>query len=425
MLIPRALTIAGSDSGGGAGIQADLKTFSAFRVFGMSVLTAVTAQNSLGVQGVENLPPAFVALQLRSVLDDFGTDAAKCGMLSTAPIIDAVAETLAQHRLEKLVVDPVMVAKSGDPLLQADARAALADRILPLALVVTPNLPEAEVLAGMRVVPPLHSRLVMSDPEPTATETPGADDAGKMSFFDHLTELRTRIIWSLIPSAVGLAIAFYFTDRIMVFLQRPLANLKTPPIFLTPTEYFWTYMKVAMITGVFIAMPIILWNVWAFVAPGLHKHERRYAAPFVIAGSLLFLGGGAFALLLVIPFAVQFLLNFGMEKGAQPMISIAAYVDFITKFTLAFGVVFELPVVITLLSMLGLVTPQFLSKNRKYAVLINFIIAAVLTPTPDIVNQTLMAGPLCILYELGIISARIFGRKKPAKPEPTSGSPAA
>src|SRR5258708_17698741 len=121
MLIPKALTIAGSDSGGGAGIQADLKTFSAFRVFGMSVLTAVTAQNSLGVQGVENLPPAFVALQLRSVLDDFGTDAAKCGMLSTAPIIDAVAETLAQHRLENLVGEPVTGANSGDPLLPADA----------------------------------------------------------------------------------------------------------------------------------------------------------------------------------------------------------------------------------------------------------------------------------------------------------------
>ena len=154
MLIHKALTIAGSDSGGGAGIQADLKTFSAFRVFGMSVLTAVTAQNSVGVQGVENLPPAFVAQQLRSVLDDFGTDAAKCGMLSTAGIIDAVADVLAGHRIEKLVVDPVMVAKSGDPLLQADARTALADRILPLALVVTPNLPEAEVLAGMRVVEP-------------------------------------------------------------------------------------------------------------------------------------------------------------------------------------------------------------------------------------------------------------------------------
>ena len=154
MLIPKALTIAGSDSGGGAGIQADLKTFSAFRVFGMSVITAVTAQNSLGVQGVENLPPAFVAQQLRSVLEDFGADAAKCGMLSTAPIIEAVAAELGSHRIEKLVVDPVMVAKSGDQLLQPEARAALADRILPLALLVTPNLPEAEVLAGMRVAEP-------------------------------------------------------------------------------------------------------------------------------------------------------------------------------------------------------------------------------------------------------------------------------
>jgi hydroxymethylpyrimidine/phosphomethylpyrimidine kinase len=151
MLIPKALTIAGSDSGGGAGIQADLKTFSAFRVFGMSVITAVTAQNSLGVQGVENLPPAFVALQLRSVLSDFGAGAAKCGMLSTAPIIEAVAATLADHPVEKLVVDPVMVAKSGDVLLQSDARQALIERVLPLALVVTPNLPEAESLAGIPV----------------------------------------------------------------------------------------------------------------------------------------------------------------------------------------------------------------------------------------------------------------------------------
>jgi hydroxymethylpyrimidine/phosphomethylpyrimidine kinase len=151
MLIPKALTIAGSDSGGGAGIQADLKTFSAFRVFGMSVITAVTAQNSLGVQGVESLPPAFVAQQLRSVLSDFGADAAKCGMLATAPIIEAVAATLAEHPIEKLVVDPVMVAKSGDALLRPDAVRSLIERILPLALVVTPNLPEAEALAGIPV----------------------------------------------------------------------------------------------------------------------------------------------------------------------------------------------------------------------------------------------------------------------------------
>src|SRR5215813_13470697 len=111
MSIPKALTIAGSDSGGGAGIQADLKTFSAYRVFGLSVITAVTAQNSVGVQGVENLPPAFVAQQLRSVLSDFGADAAKCGMLSTAPITEAVAAVVREHPSEKLVVDPVMIAK--------------------------------------------------------------------------------------------------------------------------------------------------------------------------------------------------------------------------------------------------------------------------------------------------------------------------
>jgi hydroxymethylpyrimidine/phosphomethylpyrimidine kinase len=149
--IPRALTIAGSDSGGGAGIQADLKTFSAFRVYGASVLTAITAQNSVGVHGVENLAPAFVAAQLDAVLGDIGADAAKTGMLSTAPIVQAVADRLRAHGLRRLVVDPVMIAKSGDPLLQPSARAALVELILPLALVVTPNLHEAAALAEMPV----------------------------------------------------------------------------------------------------------------------------------------------------------------------------------------------------------------------------------------------------------------------------------
>jgi Phosphomethylpyrimidine kinase len=151
MHVPKALTIAGSDSGGGAGIQADLKTFSAFRVFGMSVLTAATAQNSLGVQGVFNLPPEFVARQIDSVLSDFGADAVKIGMLSTAAIAEAVAERLRAHEQKRIVVDPVMIAKSGDPLLQPDARAALIRAVLPLADVVTPNLHEASALAEMPV----------------------------------------------------------------------------------------------------------------------------------------------------------------------------------------------------------------------------------------------------------------------------------
>jgi len=151
MTVPKALTIAGSDSGGGAGIQADLKTFSAFRVFGMSVLTAVTAQNSVGVQGVFEVPPEFVARQIDSVLSDFGADAVKIGMLSSAAIAEAVADRLHAHRQARIVLDPVMIAKSGDPLLRPDARDALVKAVLPLADVVTPNLHEASALAGMPV----------------------------------------------------------------------------------------------------------------------------------------------------------------------------------------------------------------------------------------------------------------------------------
>ena len=151
MTVRTALTIAGSDSGGGAGIQADLKTFSAFRVFGTSVITALTAQNSVGVHGIVNVAPEFVARQIEVVLSDIGADAVKIGMLSTAPIIQAVAGALRRHAARPVVVDPVMIAKSGDALLQPAARAALVADVLPLAEVVTPNLHEAAALAGMPV----------------------------------------------------------------------------------------------------------------------------------------------------------------------------------------------------------------------------------------------------------------------------------
>ncbi len=146
--IPRALTIAGSDSGGGAGIQADLKTFAALGVYGASVLTAVTAQNTRGVTAIHEIPPAMVAEQIRAVLDDIGADAVKTGMLSSSAIIGAVAGELRRYEVDRLVVDPVMVAKSGHHLLRPEAVQALRQELLPLAHVVTPNLPEAEVLVG-------------------------------------------------------------------------------------------------------------------------------------------------------------------------------------------------------------------------------------------------------------------------------------
>lgn len=147
----KALTIAGSDSGGGAGIQADLKTFMAFGVYGMSAITALTAQNTVGVQGIVDISPDFVLEQIRSVMTDIGTDAAKTGMLSNAAIVKAVAEAVREFRIPNLVVDPVMIAKSGAPLLAPEARKALVEELLPLAMVITPNVFEAEAILGRRI----------------------------------------------------------------------------------------------------------------------------------------------------------------------------------------------------------------------------------------------------------------------------------
>lgn len=240
-----------------------------------------------------------------------------------------------------------------------------------------------------------------------------------MPFLEHLGELRKRIMWSVAAIIVGLMIALTFTERLMKFVRRPfdVAAPGTKLVFLSPTEAFWVYMKVALIAGMVLAMPFVLYQIWAFISPGLHAHEKRYALPFVLISSAFFVLGAAFALFVVIPFAMRFLVTFP-GKDLAPMISIGSYVDFVLKFTLAFGAVFELPVVITIASRIGIVTPKMLAKNRKYAILINFIIAAVLTPTPDIFNQTLMAGPLCLLYELGIISARLFGRKRAPAEQP-------
>ena len=149
--VPKAMTIAGSDSGGGAGIQADLKTFAAFGVYGTSVVTAITAQNTVGVTGVHEIPVDLITAQIHSVLDDIGADAVKTGMLSSPEIIETVSEEMARRSVERLVVDPVMVAKSGDRLLRQDAVSALRTKLIPLATVVTPNIPEAETVADMDI----------------------------------------------------------------------------------------------------------------------------------------------------------------------------------------------------------------------------------------------------------------------------------
>src|SRR5216117_4127932 len=214
----------------------------------------------------------------------------------------------------------------------------------------------------------------------------------KMPFMEHLGELRTRIMRSLFWLLGGTLVALFRAEQITDYLSRPVTKLGYKLVFTAPAEAFWVQMKVALIVGLFLAAPGILWQVWAFIAPGLHQHERKYAIPFVLIGSVMFLAGGAFSLFVVTPYAIAFLLSYARET-LQPMITLENHIDFLLKFTLAFGAVFELPLVITLLARMGV-----------------FIAGAVLTPTPDAFNQTLMAGPLILLYEVGIVCARIFGR---------------
>ena len=242
-------------------------------------------------------------------------------------------------------------------------------------------------------------------------------DDNKMSFLEHLGELRIRITRALIALLIGTVIGLPFSQRIVDWLATPVTKLNYSLVFTAPAEAFWVQMKVGIIVGVFVAAPAILWQVWAFIAPGLHAHEKKYAAPFVIIGSLLFLGGGAFSLFVVTPYAIQFLLSYA-RPGLTPMITIQNHIDFLLKFTLAFGAVFELPLALTILARVGVVNAKMLARNRKYAILGAFIAGAVLTPTPDAFNQALMAGPLILLYEVGIICARIFGRRPAAAPAP-------
>ena len=232
----------------------------------------------------------------------------------------------------------------------------------------------------------------------------------KMPFLEHLGELRVRIMRALVSLLVGTLVALPFSQYLIDWLARPITKLGYELVFTAPAEAFWVQMKVGIIAGLFIAAPGILWQVWGFVSPGLHTHEKKYAAPFVMIGSLLFLIGGAFSLFVVTPYALSFLLGYA-RPGLKPMITIENHIDFLLKFTLAFGAVFELPLIITLAARMGLVTAKVLAKNRKYAILGAFVIGAVLTPTPDAFNQALMAGPLIILYEVGIVCARLFGRR--------------
>jgi sec-independent protein translocase protein TatC len=236
-----------------------------------------------------------------------------------------------------------------------------------------------------------------------------------MSFLEHLDELRRRIIISLSALIVGFVVAFLFIDRLFAFIMRPLQAVLPDGgklIYTEPTEAFILYMKIAALVGLFLAAPVVLWQLWLFVAPGLYAHEKRFAVPFVLFSTLFFLGGALFSHYVVFPWAWRFFAQFStdyMEFAPRIAPTFSLYV----RMLLAMGLVFEMPTLVLFLARVGLVTPGMLIRNVKYAVLIIFVVAAVLTPGPDVVSQALMAAPMIVLYALSIVIAWIFQRRRP------------
>jgi sec-independent protein translocase protein TatC len=236
----------------------------------------------------------------------------------------------------------------------------------------------------------------------------------KLPFTSHLEELRKRLITCFIAVGVGFVVSFGFKERLFNILVHPLIKVMKDGETLIYTglpEAFFTYLKVAFLTGLIVASPIILYQFWMFVAPGLYKTERRMMAPVVLLSSLFFIGGALFGYFVVFPWGFKFFLGFATDT-IRPLPSMREYFGFSAKLLLAFGLVFELPIVLTFLAKLGIVSVEFLKKNRKYAILIFFAGAAILTP-PDVITQIMMALPLMALYEISIIGAKLFGKKKP------------
>jgi sec-independent protein translocase protein TatC len=256
----------------------------------------------------------------------------------------------------------------------------------------------------------------------------------QMPFWSHLEELRKRLVRSLVWIGVGFVACFNFSEDLLRLLLWPM-NTKLTLVSSSPffsavennlpqklhytglAEPFWAHLKIGLIAGIMVAFPMIMHQVWKFIAPGLLPKERRYVGFFVFFSSFFFSLGVLFCYVLLLPFAIPFLLQYKTEDLVA-IIKIGEYIDFVLKFLLASGLVFELPLIIVLLSRMGIVSPDSLGRYRKFAFLGSFIIGAILTPTQDMFNMTLMSIPIYLLYEVGILASRIFGRKKKT-PEPS------
>ncbi|HET7188035.1 MAG TPA: twin-arginine translocase subunit TatC [Gemmatimonadaceae bacterium] len=239
--------------------------------------------------------------------------------------------------------------------------------------------------------------------------------AGEMPFLDHLEELRWRIIWSLAALIVGVAVAFVVVWKfhVLVWLQGPMLPYLHGRrlVYTHPGDGFSILIQTAIMAGVVIALPVIVWQVYAFLSPALHRHEKRIAIPVILGAVLLFIGGAALAWYFVLPMTLKFLSGLGDEAFDQ-MITASEYFGFVSSLVLAMGAVFELPIAILLLSFFGLVTPKFLAKFRRHALLGSYVAAAIITPGDLFITSIALMVPLYMLYELSIILSFIVVRRK-------------
>lgn len=238
-----------------------------------------------------------------------------------------------------------------------------------------------------------------------AAEAEELDD-GSMSLVAHLTELRKRLIRSLIAVAIGSGIAYYFIEEIMHYLTLPAGKL----YYMHPSEAFFTYIKVAVAAGFLIALPVVFYQIWRFFLPALTRRERAVLGIVVPTSVLLFFAGIAFSFFLVLPAGIRFFMGFSNAE-LEALFSVDKYFDFIIMFVLPFGFVFELPLVITILGKMGIITSKFLKKYQRIVIFLSFVLAAIITPTPDVFTQSMIALPMIVLYEVGYLIVRYIMRK--------------
>jgi sec-independent protein translocase protein TatC len=258
---------------------------------------------------------------------------------------------------------------------------------------------------------------------PTGGEKPEAMPT--MGFLDHLEELRRRLVYSIGAVAVGFFVCWGYRERIYAFMQKPIMDalrangMSDKLVYLNPIEPFNLYLKIAALAGLFLTSPFVLYQVWMFISPGLYRREKRYVVPFMVSTIALFTIGGYFGYRIVYPRALDFLIDF--SKQFQPMITIGEYTSLFLSIILGMGLIFEMPILIFFLALMGIVSAGFMWKNFRYAILLIFIVAAIVTPTPDVLSMCIFAAPMVALYAVSIAIAWFVHPSQRARREKRAG----